>query len=848
MKCPRCGKTLDGLRCNVCKLNIDTDELAIIGNKMRALSETIAGYVADQRKQAEDRKRAGQEAEGQKEASDREAAQRADNAISAIGPVSFSNECERTIKHARGVYDALADSQKAYVRKVKTLQNAEAKFESLRLDNIAAQKVIDMINTLGKDSYTEEFGRKISYTRLTYNNLSVPQRSLVSNYSKLTSAETDYDNLRKASEKREQSRKMIIRFCVAAAAVVVCIGGFALFKTGVFNGNQTRPLSEAFFGSAKQGDEFTLGKYEQDNNFENGAEDIEWVVVNNDVVNNENDMILAVSKYCLDNKAYNESESYASTDWEHCSLRQWLNDDFYNSSFTDDEKAWICATNLQNHDAEFYYLPGGDNTVDHVFLLSCGDIAANYDGYRFTLMRMSYNDDNSWMMLTTSNQNNYDLLKAAQTSYAKEVYIKAQAESWGLTNEEDARAQYAELEEEYGENASNWWLRTRGDNWYSNMVITWSGSALADPSQSRTVGVRPAIVISKNHDQAAAETSNKNDSSHTNSTSTPSNSETASEPPAPSEVNAAEQQEMNYPNQILYGDQQIHFVSKEGAVFRMDFSGTKFFDEWSSSDIVKIAASENAVVGLTSDGNVLISSDGTDTYGFDTLPFTDIADICICQEAVGPENDGNKGCIICLANDGTAYFVHADGYKAHEEDVQSISASTSVIAIAYKDGTVFWRAFDQNDYSDVQEWSDVVQVTCGEGFIAGLKSDGSVVVSGGYLPSALEGSKILLYDDDWTGFDSVKFNLSEWNGIVSISAGAHHLVGLKQDGTVVSAGLDTYGQCDTGSWTDILRIQASKNVTIGYMADGDYLISGKELLSNILDLEDAFTVWMGYTN
>ncbi len=328
MKCPRCGKTLDGLRCNVCKLNIDTDELAIIGNKMRALSETIAGYVADQRKQAEDRKRAGQEAEGQKEASDREAAQRADNAISAIGPVSFSNECERTIKHARGVYDALTDSQKAYVRKVKTLQNAEAKFESLRLDNIAAQKVIDMINTLGKDSYTEEFGRKISYTRLTYNNLSVPQRSLVSNYSKLTSAETDYDNLRKASEKREQSRKMIIRFCVAAAAVVVCIGGFALFKTGVFNGNQTRPLSEAFFGSAKQGDEFTLGKYEQDNNFENGAEDIEWVVVNNDVVNNENDMILAVSKYCLDNKAYNESESYASTDWEHCSLRQWLNDDF----------------------------------------------------------------------------------------------------------------------------------------------------------------------------------------------------------------------------------------------------------------------------------------------------------------------------------------------------------------------------------------------------------------------------------------------------------------------------------------------------------------------------------------
>ena len=59
MKCPRCGKTLVSLRCNVCKLNIDTDELVIIGNKGRALSETIAGYVADKRKQAEDWKRAG---------------------------------------------------------------------------------------------------------------------------------------------------------------------------------------------------------------------------------------------------------------------------------------------------------------------------------------------------------------------------------------------------------------------------------------------------------------------------------------------------------------------------------------------------------------------------------------------------------------------------------------------------------------------------------------------------------------------------------------------------------------------------------------------------------------------
>ena len=84
--------------------------------------------------------------------------------------MSFSNECDRRIKHARDAYNALTGSQKAFVKKVKTLQNAEAKFESLRKDYFDAQIVIDMINSLGEVSYKEEFRRKISSTMLTYSN------------------------------------------------------------------------------------------------------------------------------------------------------------------------------------------------------------------------------------------------------------------------------------------------------------------------------------------------------------------------------------------------------------------------------------------------------------------------------------------------------------------------------------------------------------------------------------------------------------------------------------------------------------------------------------------------------
>lgn len=37
-----------------------------------------------------------------------------------------------------------------------------------------------------------------------------------------------------------------------------------------------------------------------------------------------------------------------------------------------------------------------------------------------------------------------------------------------------------------------------------------------------------------------------------------------------------------------------------------------------------------------------------------------------------------------------------------------------------------------------------------------------------------------------------------------IAAGRCHTVGLKSDGTVVAVGNNEFGQCDVGSWRDIL--------------------------------------------
>lgn len=115
--------------------------------------------------------------------------------------------------------------------------------------------------------------------------------------------------------------------------------------------------------AAKIGDRVIFGSYEQDNNIDNGKESIEWVVL--DV--NENGVML-ISKLGLDCKPYHEREMGIT--WENCSLRKWLNNDFINSAFSDEEKAYIQMVTVPAHKKLKYDTDPGNDTQDKVFILS----------------------------------------------------------------------------------------------------------------------------------------------------------------------------------------------------------------------------------------------------------------------------------------------------------------------------------------------------------------------------------------------------------------------------------------------------------------------------------------------
>ena len=96
-------------------------------------------------------------------------------------------------------------------------------------------------------------------------------------------------------------------------------------------------VSSVVFKSAKVGDCIKFGSYPQASS--NQKQHIEWQVLSKD-----NNKILVISRYGLEAKCFDGS----SNKWANSEIRKWLNGDFYNKAFTDQEKKSINFSNLSD--------------------------------------------------------------------------------------------------------------------------------------------------------------------------------------------------------------------------------------------------------------------------------------------------------------------------------------------------------------------------------------------------------------------------------------------------------------------------------------------------------------------
>ena len=183
---------------------------------------------------------------------------------------------------------------------------------------------------------------------------------------------------------------------------------------------------------------------------------IEWLVLDRD-----GDNALLLSRYGLDTKLYN-TKWVANITWDEYTLRTWLNDDFINCAFTSTEQAAILLTNVDNSYSQCYSAwrtNGGNNTQDKVFLLS-------------------YAEANHYLGVTYDNNNNIKA-RIAPTAWAidRGAYISSKYETAD------------------GEAATDWWLRSPGDDVYGAAAVCADGSLRSGYGTNARACVRPALWV-----------------------------------------------------------------------------------------------------------------------------------------------------------------------------------------------------------------------------------------------------------------------------------------------------------------------------------------------------------------
>lgn len=110
------------------------------------------------------------------------------------------------------------------------------------------------------------------------------------------------------------------------------------------------------------GDTITLGSYQQQSSAKKEA--IGWRVLKI-----EGSKVFVISEKVLDYRPYQDNDDIVT--WETCSIRKWLNSEFYNAAFSDAEKKKIQTVKVtadQNPDDS--RLDAGNDTEDKLFFLS----------------------------------------------------------------------------------------------------------------------------------------------------------------------------------------------------------------------------------------------------------------------------------------------------------------------------------------------------------------------------------------------------------------------------------------------------------------------------------------------
>ncbi len=215
------------------------------------------------------------------------------------------------------------------------------------------------------------------------------------------------------------------------------------------------------------------------------------------------------------------------------------------------------------------------------------------------------------------------------------------------------------------------------------------------------------------------------------------------------------------------------------------------------TDVTAIDCGAYHTAALRRNGTVVCTG-RNDEGQCDTESWTDIAAIvCTDYNTVGLKTDGT------IVSTGFVAFSELSGWQ----HITAIGGGSYAVCGVSESGQVLSSHASMRS----EDMIDVIGIDVSTGYCVGFKADGTVLCTVRPLPwtdivAVSAGSTgILALDKDglvhtywFRSRDAI--DCSDLRDVAAIAAGGTHCAFLLKDGTVVTRGENTCGECDTGSW------------------------------------------------
>lgn len=299
-------------------------------------------------------------------------------------------------------------------------------------------------------------------------------------------------------------------------------------------------------------------------------------------------------------------------------------------------------------------------------------------------------------------------------------------------------------------------------------------------------------------------------------------------------------------------DTTIVYIDNAGAIRGSGDNANGQISNLSSSQAIKVAEGANFTIALRADGSL-------ESYGFlgkyakELEGLTNIVDIAAGNgHVVAVDNKGKAYAFgdnsygqcdvsdfsdiirvyatstgsILIRRDGKAMycgtFLGSSMIKNHDY-IMGLDSSENILALIESGNKIYYYS-KSLVFNSVSGWKDIVDVACGDDFIAGLDKNGKVYID--------------------VDNDVIKSEVESWENIIAIAAGSDYLIGF--DGNEIhGVGKNSYHQYpDSEDEKTVLPSVSNVKVSI----DGKYLSIQFDKVENASEYLVSIDAGIGYSS